>query len=222
MAPSLVTAESRYSGRFGTLKRQTGESIKNIDSAGNLTEHLQGARASLAAQEKNSRTLFNTACELVAGIDTSQQMFGHTFVKNMSLPPPSVQDNPSKQLGYVQLTMRFLQAGIVHFMEQMSEASDRIETLERHLSRLAEFDQELDLLGEMESFDLEQLESAVERKTGDPVTPPSTPPKRGDDITQAPRSPSVDSVSTQPLDSKSKTVSGKDLKPKPKVDQRKK
>lgn len=220
MAPAHSTAESRYLGRFSSLKKQTGESLKNIDSAGNLTEHLSGARASLAAQEKNTRALFNTACELVAGIDTSQQMFGHTFVKNMSLPPAIVQESPSKQLGYVQLTMRFLQAGIVHFIEQMSEASDRIETLERHLSKLAEYDEDLDLLGEMESFDLDQLESAAEREIK-PASPPPTPPKRNDDITQAPKPSTPTPVSPQNNDQKPKIQVAKDPK-KVKIDPKKK
>lgn len=160
--------EGRYTNRFTKLKQQTGDSIKNYDSAGNLAEHLTTAKASLKAQEKNTKDLLATAQEMIIGIDTAQQMFGHTYVKNMPLPSAAIRESPSKQLGYIQLTMRFLQAGVVHFMEQMSEATDRIEHLEKILSKLAVYDEELDLLGEMQALNLEQLEA--EEKS--PPTPP--------------------------------------------------
>jgi len=181
--------ESRYLNRFSKIKQQTGNSIKNYDSAGNLTEHLSNARASLKAQEKNTKDLFSTAQELIIGIDTCQQMFGHTFVRNMPLPSTTIKESPSQQLGYVQLTMRFLQAGVVHFMEQMDEATDRIEHLERLLEKLAVYDQDIDIQGELQPLDLDQLE-ADEKKPGPvasdvtqqpkvhdqkEITPPATP-----------------------------------------------
>jgi len=181
--------ESRYLNRFSKIKQQTGNSIKNYDSAGNLTEHLSNARASLKAQEKNTKDLFSTAQELIVGIDTCQQMFGRTFVRNMPLPSTAIKESPSQQLGYVQLTMRFLQAGVVHFMEQMDEATERIEHLERLLEKLAVYDQDIDIQGELQPLDLDQLEAnekkpspVVSDVTQQPkvhdqkeITPPATP-----------------------------------------------
>jgi len=173
--------ETRYLNRFQKLSPQTGTAIKNYDSAGNLTELIANARASINAQERNTKELFATAQELVAGIDTTQQMFGHTFVKNMPLPTGAIKESPSQQLGYVQLTMRFFQAGIVHFIEQMSDAQDRIEHLETLIGKLSEYDSDINILGEMKSLDLDQLEqspkSFLTDVTKDPAahTPPTTP-----------------------------------------------
>jgi hypothetical protein len=169
-----VGPEGRYLARFSKIRQQTGDSIKNIDSAGNVTQHLTHARASLKTQEANTRALFSTAQEMIAGIDTTQQMLGHTFVKNMPSPTKEIIDNPGRQLGYVQLAMRFMQAGVVHFMEEMNEATDRIEHLERVLGKLADYDEEVNLLGELQTLDLESLESKSIQVTSDSITAPIT------------------------------------------------
>jgi len=103
-------------------------------------------------------------------------MFGHTFVRNMPLPSTAIKESPSQQLGYVQLTMRFLQAGVVHFMEQMDEATERIEHLEKLLEKLAVYDQDIDIQGELQPLDLDQLEA--NEKKPNPVVP---------DVTQQPK-----------------------------------
>jgi archaellum component FlaC len=177
--------ENRYLARFTKLRPQTGENLKNIDSAGNLTEHLTQARASLKTQNDNIQKLMSTAQELIAGIDTTQKMFGHTYVRNMPLPNQDILQNRSKQWGYIQLTMRFMQAGIIHFMEEMSDATERIEQLERVISRLAPYDEEINILGELQSVDLDDLEkngidtlqSQIQTpgRAGTPITPPVSP-----------------------------------------------
>lgn len=178
--------ESRYLSRFTKLNPQSGRSIKNYDSAGNVADHLTQAKASLKAQEANTKSLFNTAQELVAGIDTTQQMFGHNFVKNMPLPNQAIKESPSQQLGYVQLAMRFFQAGVVHFMEQMVDAQERISHLESLVEKLALYDEEISPLGDIQALDLDQLEvvtrttlSDVTRPVSpkDKMTPPVTPTK---------------------------------------------
>lgn len=177
--------ESRYLSRFSNIRPQSGESIKNIDSANNVADHLTTAKASLRAQQANTQALFGTAKEAIAGIDTLQQLLGHTFVRNMPLPSKEIAASPSKQLGYVQLTMRFLQAGVVHFMEEMDNANNRIEMLEKLIGNLAEYDQEVDIAGELQALDLDSLESplltqepasAMNSATSThPLTPPVSP-----------------------------------------------
>lgn len=174
--------EARYTSRFAALPKRTGQSIKDFDSAGNVTEHLTVARASLKAQDKNIATLFATATELVEGINTVQQMIGHTFVKNLPAPTSEIKDSPSKQLGYIQLSLRFFQAGVVHFMEQMSEANERIEHLEGFIGKLAVYDEDVSIIGELESLDLETLDpvrsaQAPREIPKSVLTPPITPTK---------------------------------------------
>lgn len=179
--PNYAGPEARYLSRFSKIKQQSGESLKNIDSAGNVTQHLTEARASLRSQEANTKALFATAKEMIAGIDTTQQMLGHTFVKNMPQPSKEISDSIGKQLGYIQLAMRFLQAGVVHFMEEMSDATDRIEHMEKVIKAFADYDEEVQILGDMQSLDLDTLEAYgtphVEAPTSvtKPITPPQSP-----------------------------------------------
>jgi len=172
--------EARYLNRFSGLRPQTGAALKNYDSASNVAEHLTLARASVKTQERNIGNLFATAEELVAGINTTQQMLGRTFVKNMPQPTAEIRDSPSKQLGYVQLSMRFFQAGVMHFMEEMAEADQRIEHLEKLSATLAEYDVDADLIGEMVSLDLDSLDKGGKPSSDvtvapKPITPPATP-----------------------------------------------
>jgi len=181
--------ESRYLARFSGLKRQTVESLKNADSARNVAEHLTVARASLKAQEQNIKELFTTAQEMIVGVDTCQQMFGHTFVKNMPLPNSAIKESPSKQFGYVQLCLRFFQTGVVYFMEQMKEAEDRIQSLESLLSGIADFDQEVDIMGELHHLDLEQLD---DKPTAVTQAPEQQKPIQATSITTPPATPTFD------------------------------
>lgn len=182
MASNTQGLEARYLSRFSGLKPQTGLSLKNIDSAGNVTEHLTQARASLKTQEKNIGSLLATASELVAGIDTMQAMLGHSFVRNMPQPNQDIKSSSCKQLGYVQLALRFFSSGVIHFMEQMTEAEQRIERLENLLATMAQYDEETDLIGEMVSLDLETLEPGIKASLENtvnekPASPPATPTK---------------------------------------------
>jgi len=161
--------ESRYLNRFQTLKDKTGNQIKNQDAAGNLTERLTHAKGSLEAQQKNTRELFSTAQEMIAGINTHQGMMGVELVKNVPLPTEKVKNSFSSQLGYIQLSMRFLQAGVIHFMEQTYHAQNRIMELESTMARLAEYDGDVQLLGQMATLDIDTLE------VQDSVFPPSPP-----------------------------------------------
>nr|WKE35274.1 hypothetical protein [Plasmopara viticola lesion associated mononegaambi virus 5] len=151
--------ESRYTNRFSTLGQVSAKQISNNDSAGNLTERLTHAKGSISAQQDNIRELFSTAQEMIAGINTRQSMIGETLVKNIPLPTESIKNSPSSQLGYVQLSMRFLQSGLLHFIEQMSEAQHRIQNLEKTIEKLADYDSEVEIIGQMRAIDIEALEA---------------------------------------------------------------
>lgn len=180
--------ESRYTNRFRGLGEKTGQQIKDLDSAGNLTEHLRHAKGSLEAQRENIKDLLATATEMIKGITTHQQMMKTDLVKNIPLPSAQVMASPSMQLGYVQLTMRFLQAGLVHFMEETHSAQERINSLEKTIGTLAESDQDLDVIGKLQHLDLDMLEghdngvalpSPPASVTSSPASPPIKSAKSG-------------------------------------------
>nr|WKE35278.1 hypothetical protein [Plasmopara viticola lesion associated mononegaambi virus 6] len=163
--------ESRYLNRFQSIKDKTGDQIKNRDAAGNLTERLTHAKGSIDAQQQNTRDLFSTAQEMIAGINTHQNMMGTEIVKNIPLPTDQIKKSFSSQLGYVQLTMRFLQAGTLHFMEQTYNSQQRILELEATIAKLAEYDGDVDILGRMVTLDIDTLEA---QDSGFPPSPPGS------------------------------------------------
>jgi hypothetical protein len=186
--------ESRYTNRFRSIDEKTGTQIKNRDSAGNVTEHLTTAKGSIAAQQKNIQDLFSTSREMVTGINTHQSMMGTELVKNIPLPGPQIQQSAANQLGYVQLSMRFMQAGLLHFMEQVCQAQNRIEELESTIAKLAEFDEEINILGQMNVLDVDSPELIGL------IAPPSPPESVTSQPSPRPQktNPIVTEVKTQP------------------------
>lgn len=161
--------ENRYINRFKGIGATSAETIKSIDTSGNLTERLREAQGSLRTQSENTKKLVATAQEMITNITTFQDMVGRQYVVNLGAPTPEIMASPGKQLGYVQLVMRFLQAGMVHFIEELHNAGHRIDTLEKHIGRLAMTDQEIDYLGELQSLEISDLEAPAP-----PPTPPSS------------------------------------------------
>jgi hypothetical protein len=167
--------ESRYLNRFRSLGEKTGSQIKDQDSAGNLTERLTHAKGSISAQQQNIAELFGTAQEMITGINTHQQMIGVEMVRNIPLPTDKIKAQPSNQLGYVQLSLRFLQAGVLHFMEEMYNAQGRIQNLEDTISKLAAYDMEVDVIGRMNAIDIDSLELLDNHSLPNlPPTPPES------------------------------------------------
>lgn len=177
--------EARYLNRFRSIGEKTGSQIKNQDSAGNLTERLTHARGSISTQKQNIGDLFGTSIEMITGINTHQQMMGVELVKNIPLAGENIRKSPSDQLGYVQLTIRFLQSGLLHFMEEMYNAQVRISELEGTMTKLADFDSEVEIIGRLKELDIDTLESNTQ-STRRPPTPPdsvTTPPPMNGNIT---------------------------------------
>jgi hypothetical protein len=80
--------------------------------------------------------------------------------------------------------MRFFHAGVLHFMEQNIEAATRIDHLEKLLEKVAEYDEDSDLIGEMQSIDLDHLEATERNEViKDIASPPPSP--LGSDVTKS-------------------------------------
>lgn len=169
--------ESRYINRFRSLGERSASQIKNQDAAGNLTEKLTQAKGSIAAQYDNTKILLMTATEMVKGVDTHQQMMGTELVKNIPLPTADVLQHHGKQLGYVQLTMRFMQAGLIHFMEEVYNAQHRISQLEKTIEALAAFDSDIDMIGGIRNLSLDLTEDDDSNHNHPPSPPQSVTSK---------------------------------------------
>jgi hypothetical protein len=168
---SRTGIEGRYGDRFVKFNAITGETIKANDAARKTADQLKTALAVISSQESNITALFSTAEELVQGITTFQQMSGSKQVRNLPLPTEDIRASKGKQLGYVQLTMRFMQSGLIHFMEQMINATDHVSDLEALIQGIADAETEVPIVGDLQYLDLDQLES--------PQLPPSPPVSPG-------------------------------------------
>jgi hypothetical protein len=150
--------EARYSNRFAKIENSSSNVIKAIDSIGNVADQLKTARAIVSTQETNIKALGSTAEEMICGLNTFQDMSGVSLVKNIPVPSADVKASYGKTLGYVQLTMRFLQSGMLHFMEETINAKIRIADLEKIVSQVADYEGEVTMIGELQSLDIDQLE----------------------------------------------------------------
>jgi len=162
--------EGRYAGRFASFQGVTAASLRTSEAAGNVADQLNTARGMLKSQEDNIGQLFSTAEEMVHGIDTFQQMSQVQQVRNIPVPPSEVRESKGKQLGYVQLCMRFMQAGLIHFMEENISTKNRIQQLEAEITRISEYDGDLPIVGALQHLDLEQLEESDKQARGTPLT----------------------------------------------------
>lgn len=151
--------EGRYANRFARFSEVTGEVLKARDDAQSLPQQLTLARGIIQGQEKNIQHLLSTAEEMIRGIDTFQHTSGRRQVRNMPAPSQEIRDSAGKQLGYIQLTMRFLQSGLLHFMEEMISAQDRLDSLEGFVKELSLTSTDIPLIGELQQLDLDSLDT---------------------------------------------------------------
>lgn len=186
--------------RFARFDPAPAEFTKAVDDTGNLAENFKIARAVADTQRENTAKLLATAEEMIIGITTLQNNMGIEMVKNIPPPTSEVRESPSKSLGYTRLTMRFLQSGLLHFMEQMYQANQEIKALRAHITKLSEYNEEVSLCGELHDVTIDMLEAAV-------LTPPPSPGQTGS--TPAHRQP-VEAVKAKtPKDKRSQTPAGK-------------
>lgn len=150
--------EGRYTNRFARFNAPTSETIHARDDAQSLPSQLSLARGVIQGQEKSIQQLMSTAEEMIRGIDTFQHNSGRKQVRNMPAPTSDIKESAGKQLGYIQLSMRFLQSGLLHFMEEMLSAQDRLDSLEKFIKELSSAKMDIPLIGELQQLDLDALE----------------------------------------------------------------
>jgi len=172
-----ISTTDAYSKRFVRFGGPSASSIQAVNESGNLTESFKQAKAVADTQRDNLRALMNTTEEMIAGLTTFQQNAEVNLVKNIPLPTKEIKESAGQSFGYVRLSLRYLQAGFLHFMEQSMVTAQRVEELERHINKIAEFNKEVEIHGELVNLDLNELESMVAGQHKEPSTPPSTPPQ---------------------------------------------
>jgi len=175
-AINILKMESRYTSRFRGIPAISADHLKKQDLAGSLTENYTTAKASLQTQRENARLLYSTSVEMIKGIDTFQSVAGIELVQNIPLLPEERSTEPSNQLGYTRVALRFLQSGCLHFMEETISAHHRIQELEKFISRLSEYNTPADLVGQIADLDIDTIDTSVQTpdvKKGENAKPAS-------------------------------------------------
>jgi len=172
-----ISTTDAYSKRFIRFGGPTATSIQAISESGNLTESFKQAKAVADTQRENLRSLMNTTEEMIAGLTTFQQNADVNMIKNIPLPTREIKESAGQSFGYVRLSLRYLQAGFLHFMEQSMVSQQRLEELEKHITKIAGYNEEVEIHGELVNLDLNELESLVSESNQATSTPPPTPPQ---------------------------------------------
>jgi len=176
MSQRIATTDA-YSKRFVRFGGPTATSIQAISESGNLTESFKQAKAVADTQRENLRSLMNTTEEMIAGLTTFQQNADVNMIKNIPLPTREIKESAGQSFGYVRLSLRYLQAGFLHFMEQSMVTQQRLEELEKHITKIAGYNEEVEIHGELVNLDLNELESMISESNHTTSTPPPTPPQ---------------------------------------------
>lgn len=151
--------ENRFTGRFRTHTSVSRESIQAADDAKSVADSFQTSRGILTAQEEAIRSIFEKVTEQVQAINAFQEQSGRRQVKNIPLPTESVKNSHGQRLGYIMLCAEFLSAGFLHFMEENLKLIDELEEKEHVIKSISAYNQDLVVLGSLETLTLDDLET---------------------------------------------------------------
>lgn len=189
--------ENRYADRFRAYAGTTDDNIRSTDEARKVVESIRTASGVIDTQKENIAELFAQAELMVKMINDLQRETGVKQIKNIPLPGDSIKSSPGKQLGYVKLAMRFVSAGLLHFMEMTLQMKDDLDSRDQVIKMIAENRAEIPVVGRLVDIELDELSSSdpiVDTKvpledeastteeippptnvSGAPITPPKTP-----------------------------------------------
>lgn len=180
MASVRSGLEARFSDRFAKFAGVTSDSIKLADSAKNVASELRTSAGVIDTQIENINELFTLAEMMIKTVDDLQRQSGRTQVKNMPLPSNSIKASAGKKLGYVKLCMKFMNAGLLHFMEQSMNLEDHVKERNNVIRAISEEMRNVPIIGRLQDVDLDDLHSA------DPVVDTKLPLESDDDDSDYP------------------------------------
>jgi hypothetical protein len=162
--------EARFSDRFYKFAGVTDESLKRADEARKVADGLRTSVGIIETQQENIDELFTYAEMMVKAIDNLQQQSGKKQVRNIPLPGNSIKESPGKKLGYVKLVLRFMNAGVLHFMEETMSMEDEIKSKDMIIKAIADEARAIPLIGRLQDVELDDLSS------NDPIVSSRTAP----------------------------------------------
>lgn len=184
--------EARYADRFNKYVGTTDENLRWADKARSTTDSLRTALGVIDTQKENVEELFIEAEMMVKMIDDFQRESGVKQVRNIPLAGESIRTSPSRKLGYVKLSMKFIAAGMLNFMETALSMEHDIRQRDMIIKAIGDEHVDVPVIGRLTEINPDDMSSdgpIIETKipldvssdtdsvTGSGSTAPTTPSK---------------------------------------------
>lgn len=167
--------ESRYAERFRGYAGTTDEAIKHTDNAKKTADSLRTAAGIVDTQKENIDELFTTAELMVKMIDDFQRESGVKQIRNIPLAGDSIKASSGKKLGYTKLSMKFVSAGLLHFMEMSLAMMEDLKEKDKVIQSIAEHRVDIPIIGRLMEVELDDIAS------DDPIAESKIPLDQNDD-----------------------------------------
>jgi len=152
--------EGRFASRFVKYAGTSETFTKSADLTGQAISDLRTSAGVIAEQKKGVDRLFLLSERAIAGVSQLEIESGVHQVDNIPLPNDGVRGNYGKKMGYVALTVGFLSEGIVHFMEEVINLQNALESRDKIISQMAAQIPSIETIGAYEDVNLTDLSTA--------------------------------------------------------------
>lgn len=211
--------EARYADRFTKYAGTTDDYLKKADQARQVSDNLRTAVGVVDTQKENIDQLFLTAETMVKMIDNFQRASGSKQVQNIPLPGESIKSSYGRKLGYVELSMKFISAGMLHFMETALEMKDDIKAKEAVIKAISDERMDVPIIGSITDISFDDLSNdgpIVETKIAlDTDSDNDSNPSLSDKASTAASTPSVTPLKAPVTPEKRPMTPGKQVTPTP-------
>lgn len=151
--------EARYASRFTKYAGDTADAIKRADDARKVADELRTSAGVIETQQENITELFTVAEQAVNMINDFQRQSGKKQVNNIPLPGPAIKESYGKKLGYTKLSIKFVTAGLLHFMEECINMEAELRSKDLVIRTIAEEVRSVPIIGKLQNIELDDLNS---------------------------------------------------------------
>jgi hypothetical protein len=151
--------EARYASRFTKYAGDTKDAIQKADDARKVADELRTSAGVIETQQENITELFTVAEQAVNMINDFQRQSGKKQVNNIPLPGPAIKESYGKKLGYTKLSIKFVTAGLLHFMEECINMEAELRSKDLVIRTIAEEARSVPIIGKLQNIELDDLNS---------------------------------------------------------------
>jgi hypothetical protein len=151
--------EARYASRFTKYAGDTKDAIQKADDARKVADEFRTSAGIIETQQENITELFTVAEQAVNMINDFQRQSGKKQVNNIPLPGPAIKESYGKKLGYTKLSIKFVTAGLLHFMEECINMEAELRSKDLVIRTIAEEARSVPVIGKLQNIELDDLNS---------------------------------------------------------------